>query len=74
MGDGTMLMPGGGFAVMEPNETEFEKAISKEKGIIGPDVVVPSALKCPICGELFNNAVLIPCCGASFCDQCKLMK
>ena len=31
---------------------------------------VPPDLQCPLCGELFREAVIIPCCGKSFCDSC----
>ena len=32
---------------------------------------VPAALQCPMCKKLFNDAVLVPCCGTSYCDECK---
>ena len=32
---------------------------------------VPSELKCPMCNNLLTDAVLIPCCGTSYCDDCK---
>jgi len=28
------------------------------------------SLKCPLCNQLFRQAVLAPCCGASFCSDC----
>ena len=31
---------------------------------------IPDDLKCPLCSALFREAVLIPCCGTSFCDAC----
>ncbi|KAG7270969.1 hypothetical protein CRUP_012459, partial [Coryphaenoides rupestris] len=31
---------------------------------------VPTELLCPICGETLHDAVLIPCCGNSYCDDC----
>jgi len=30
----------------------------------------PDALLCPLCKKIFTDAVLIACCGASFCDKC----
>ena len=33
--------------------------------------VIPSELLCSICQDLLSDAVLIPCCGDSFCDDCK---
>lgn len=32
---------------------------------------VPEDLICSICKDLFTDAVMIPCCGTSFCDECK---
>lgn len=32
---------------------------------------MPDELKCSICSELMKDAVIIQCCGESFCDECK---
>lgn len=34
---------------------------------------IPDDLICSICKDLFTDAVMIPCCGSSFCDECKLI-
>ncbi|KAM7372240.1 hypothetical protein PAMP_009421 [Pampus punctatissimus] len=34
------------------------------------DDPVPDELVCLICHDLLNDAVLIPCCGNSYCDDC----
>jgi hypothetical protein len=31
---------------------------------------IPSELTCNICKELVRDAVIIPCCGECFCDEC----
>eukprot|EP00047_Mylnosiga_fluctuans_P011746 m.22648 g.22648 ORF g.22648 m.22648 type:complete len:638 (-) comp3783_c0_seq1:227-2140(-) len=31
---------------------------------------VPPELLCPMCNKLFSEAVIIPCCGKSYCDSC----
>ncbi|XP_052817872.1 E3 ubiquitin-protein ligase RBBP6-like [Mya arenaria] len=31
---------------------------------------VPKELKCPLCGDMARDAVVIPCCGISYCDEC----
>ena len=44
----------------------------KEKGPpAAPNKKLPSELKCPMCNNLLTDAVLIPCCGTSYCDDCK---
>lgn len=32
---------------------------------------IPEDLICSICKDLFTDAVMIPCCGSSFCDECE---
>lgn len=34
---------------------------------------IPDDLLCNICKDLLTDAVMIPCCGNSFCDECKLI-
>lgn len=31
---------------------------------------IPEDLLCTICKNIFKDAVMIPCCGSSFCDEC----
>lgn len=35
---------------------------------------IPDELLCPICNDLMSDAVVIPCCGNSYCDDCKLSR
>jgi hypothetical protein len=65
----SLILPGGQFAVMAPNEDVFHKEVAKTKLV---DTSIPDSLRCPLCGGLLNDAVLIPCCGYSFCDECML--
>lgn len=32
---------------------------------------IPEDLLCSVCKDLLTDAVMIPCCGNSFCDECK---
>lgn len=32
---------------------------------------IPPELTCSICKELVRDAVIIPCCAESFCDECE---
>lgn len=34
---------------------------------------VPDELLCLICKDLMTDAVVIPCCGNSYCDECKCL-
>ena len=34
-------------------------------------ISIPKELRCPVCGDIVKEAVLIPCCGMSYCDDCK---
>ena len=43
----------------------------KVKSVGHIDTSVPPELTCNICKELIRDAVIIPCCGESFCDECK---
>jgi hypothetical protein len=35
---------------------------------------IPEDLLCNVCKDLLTDAVMIPCCGNSFCDECKLLR
>ncbi|XP_029901813.1 E3 ubiquitin-protein ligase RBBP6-like [Myripristis murdjan] len=35
-----------------------------------PSEPIPDELLCPICKELMADAVVTPCCGNSYCDEC----
>jgi len=64
----TLLMPGGGFAVVVPNEEEFER--QKTKITVRYGTEVSRAFQCPMCKQILSNSVILPCCGSSICDSC----
>jgi len=35
------------------------------------DDPIPDELLCLICKDIMTDAVVIPCCGNSYCDECK---
>lgn len=35
-----------------------------------PEPTIPDELICSLCRDLLTDAVMIPCCGNSFCDEC----
>lgn len=49
-----------GDTVQEKVTTAFSKGATR----------VEESLKCPLCHQLFRQAVLAPCCGATFCSDC----
>ncbi|KAI9034234.1 DWNN domain-containing protein [Hyaloraphidium curvatum] len=74
---GVMVSADGSLVVATANEQAFEKAVaSRAKGMavdlseIWDEAPVPKELACPICKKLIRDAVVIPCCGVSFCDDC----
>lgn len=46
----------------------FESQQSKQAAAAEPQK--PTELTCRICGKLMSDAVLVPCCGKSFCKEC----
>ncbi|XP_075879996.1 uncharacterized protein LOC142886745 isoform X3 [Nelusetta ayraudi] len=42
----------------------------QEAPVVVQDEPIPNELLCLICHELLSDAVVIPCCGNSFCDDC----
>ncbi len=54
------------------NAMKSGKVKSKSEALEAPkEVEVPPELTCSLCKELFKDAVIIPCCGESFCDECE---
>lgn len=39
----------------------------------GEEDPVPEELLCVICHDLLSDAVVIPCCGNSYCDDCECL-
>ncbi|KAF5302547.1 hypothetical protein FQR65_LT00919 [Abscondita terminalis] len=54
---GAMMTPNGSFAVPVLDH----KAKTPE---------IPEDLLCSLCSDLLTDAVMIPCCGDSYCDEC----
>lgn len=80
MAGGTVMVEGQ-LSVARPNEREFNRAFGKDeyslegqKGLRNPKPAairdIPRHLECTLCKGLLQNAVVIPCCWQSFCDEC----
>ncbi|KAH7647897.1 hypothetical protein FG379_000524 [Cryptosporidium bovis] len=73
-------LPDGTFAVLKDakqlSSTAFltrtvEDTIGKHMGKSKEDTgLVRNSLTCPICTRLFRYAVLTPCCGETYCQEC----
>ncbi|KPM08981.1 hypothetical protein QR98_0075100 [Sarcoptes scabiei] len=74
---GAMITANGEYAVPLIDHVAY-KEIKKEKPPFAeneneaesePKIEIPSDLQCTLCKNLLQDAVLIPCCGNSFCDE-----
>ncbi|KAL9653097.1 hypothetical protein ABK040_006315 [Willaertia magna] len=69
----TLVMPGGGLAVLETNEKEFNRVLGgKKKGttVDSEQKDIPKEFQCPICSKLMIDAVSMPCCKTNYCNSC----
>ncbi|KAK4874540.1 hypothetical protein RN001_013900 [Aquatica leii] len=66
---GAMMTPNGSFAVPVLDHKAYtekpQPAPPEEKR---PEI--PDDLLCSLCSDLLTDAVMIPCCGDSYCDEC----
>lgn len=57
------------------NLRAMQPANSRFSPVCSSDVVdhskIPAELQCPMCKKLFTDVVVTPCCGFSYCDECK---
>lgn len=50
--------------------SESENEINAEQQ---QKIEIPEELQCSLCKNLLQDAVLVPCCGNSFCDECNFV-
>uniref|UniRef100_A0A6B2FXK4 E3 ubiquitin-protein ligase RBBP6 (Trinotate prediction) n=1 Tax=Myxobolus squamalis TaxID=59785 RepID=A0A6B2FXK4_MYXSQ len=48
----------------------IETPLCRQDPIHQEEEIFPDFLCCPLCSNVLDNAVLIPCCGSSYCDHC----
>lgn len=73
---GAMMTPTGQYAVPAIDHQAYKEGKKErppfsqdpEPAIEKPEI--PEDLLCNICKDLLTDAVMIPCCGNSFCDEC----
>lgn len=70
--DGSYALPGGGVAVLKPDEANSQKSIEGTPSTRSV-AKIPAELYCPLCRAVMKDAVLASkCCFKSFCDKCKI--
>ncbi|RUS30822.1 hypothetical protein BC938DRAFT_478920, partial [Jimgerdemannia flammicorona] len=80
---GVMVTPRGDLVVAQADSSTWDKLMAKSATTLTlgtsstgdladlyNSVPVRSDLECPICKGLFREAVVIPCCGTTYCDEC----
>ena len=55
---------------VKPNEQQFRSLREGDIKDKVPRADVPDDLQCPLCSELFTEAVLVSCCGETYCSAC----
>ncbi|XP_044252807.1 E3 ubiquitin-protein ligase RBBP6 isoform X2 [Tribolium madens] len=69
---GAMMTPNGSYAVPVLDHQTYTQKQTAPAPLpvqeLKPEI--PEDLLCSICSDLLTDAVMIPCCGNSFCDEC----
>lgn len=66
---GAMMTPNGQYAVPLLDHQAYNQKVTPAPAE-EPKPEIPEDLICSICSDLLTDAVMIPCCGNSFCDEC----
>lgn len=67
---GAMMTPNGSFAVPVLDHQAYNEKPQPAPPPEEKKTEIPEDLVCSICSDLLADAVMIPCCGNSFCDEC----
>ncbi|XP_076250053.1 uncharacterized protein LOC143189929 isoform X2 [Rhynchophorus ferrugineus] len=67
---GAMMMSNGQYAVPALDYQAYSQKNTAPPPVVEPKPEIPEDLVCSICSDLLADAVMIPCCGNSFCDEC----
>lgn len=67
---GAMMMSNGQYAVPALDYQAYSQKNPAPAATSAPKPEIPEDLLCSICSDLLTDAVMIPCCGNSFCDEC----
>lgn len=74
---GALLTSSGEYAVPLIDHVAYKEVKREKPPFVNvpepeaePEAQIPEELLCMVCRDLLQDAVLIPCCGNSFCDEC----
>ncbi|XP_060522981.1 E3 ubiquitin-protein ligase RBBP6 isoform X2 [Cylas formicarius] len=67
---GAMMTPNGQYAVPALDYQAYSQKNPPPAVVQEAKPEIPEDLLCSICADLLTDAVMIPCCGNSFCDEC----
>ncbi|XP_063904120.1 E3 ubiquitin-protein ligase RBBP6-like isoform X2 [Zophobas morio] len=67
---GAMMTPNGSYAVPVLDHQTYTQKQAPQAPLQEVKPEIPEDLVCSICSDLLTDAVMIPCCGNSFCDEC----
>lgn len=67
---GAMMTPNGSYAVPVLDHQTYTQKHAPSVPVQEVKPEIPEDLLCSICSDLLTDAVMIPCCGNSFCDEC----
>ncbi len=68
--DGSVALPGGGFAKVKTNDNNFSDLAIAAEIDFDNDPSMGANYKCQLCSGVMVSAVSVPCCNATFCDKC----
>mmetsp|Transcript_15318 Transcript_15318/g.43816 ORF Transcript_15318/g.43816 Transcript_15318/m.43816 type:complete len:526 (+) Transcript_15318:96-1673(+) len=77
----TFTLPGHSGHYIVSHEATFEEKKQRVGDTVQEKVTtafsdgarrVEDSLKCPLCHQMFRQAILAPCCGATFCSDCAI--
>ncbi|CAG8560673.1 13376_t:CDS:10 [Dentiscutata erythropus] len=75
-GKGVLVTQDGNLVIAQANEAAWQKFHARQKSYVTSNEVledtlpIPAELQCMLCSRLLKEAVITPCCRASFCDEC----
>ena len=59
-----------GYSQKKVEDYSWTEEKPRDKDEVKTKVMVPKDLQCPLCHELLEAAILLPCCAAAACDEC----